>query len=774
MTKRNTKRGMEGAALVGILLLLTSCFQENRRLTPQKTGETAREVSGELFRKLEERGLSSADAKAALKTFVPTGGHDTHIGILTTGASGRIAIFGVPSMRIIKYVGLFTPEPWQGFAYDDESKLLLRKSAREDLEYAFGDSGEPAVSRTRGQQDGRALFVADAANGRVGIIHMDDFEAKQVVTNPVFRTSGGMLAITPDTEYVLQATEAPEIPGGGWVDPDTDLQQALRGGLTFWPYEKKEGHFAGQIDADEAFTIALPPYLQGEIVAGHGASAGRALVIGRCRGPGFVPGQSTCKPEQPGVLHVVNVATAERLSISGRLIDGHSFVSLNDAIRGGAVYQLELPAGPSAMALSPDGRRALVVHESGNEVTVVDLERLIGADGVPATTDAFGLQTHPLDVARAATIDVGGVAVDAVFVTADVAFVSVAQPGRIVRLDLKANQVTMTQDLDVPGGRLIMTGAGSTQPEGRYLITLNKKTHGRYVSVGPQRALNPILFDVSGDGIVPLFDMVVPQATDLAGVLMPSERLDTIVRYALGTDTRSGELSPFRTLAGEERIERKDNRVHVFGTLIRSHITPETVEVEVGDIVTFHLTNLEQAQDQTHGFTVDTYNVHGSLEPGKVASMTFVADTPGVFPYYCTEFCSALHLEMMGYLLVKPKNYQPSAEDETDKAQIDPAEAKRRYEQKVATIETTQGVINSVVKWLKENDFESDERAAALVQDAVYQLGEAEKIQPKIDAATQSQDWPSAMLWADQLYMYQVKAADAGLRAKKILEEKGE
>ena len=120
------------------------------------------------------------------------------------------------------------------------------------------------------------------------------------------------------------------------------------------------------------------------------------------------------------------------------------------------------------------------------------------------------------------------------------------------------------------------------------------------------------------------------------------------------TDTRSGELSPYRTLAGKEHVERKGNRVHVFATVIRSHINPETVEVEEGDVVTFHITNLEQAQDQTHGFTVDTYNVHGSWEPGKVASVTFTADMPGVFPYYCTEFCSALHLEMMGYLLVKP------------------------------------------------------------------------------------------------------------------------
>ena len=46
-------------------------------------------------------------------------------------------------------------------------------------------------------------------------------------------------------------------------------------------------------------------------------------------------------------------------------------------------------------------------------------------------------------------------------------------------------------------------------------------------------------------------------------------------------------------------------------------------------------------------------NVHASLEPGKTVTVEFDATEEGVFPYYCTEFCSALHLEMMGYLMVK-------------------------------------------------------------------------------------------------------------------------
>ena len=109
------------------------------------------------------------------------------------------------------------------------------------------------------------------------------------------------------------------------------------------------------------------------------------------------------------------------------------------------------------------------------------------------------------------------------------------------------------------------------------------------------------------------------------------------------------------TLAGQEKIVRNGNVVDVFMTAIRSHFTPDQIEVEEGDTVNLHITNLEQSEDQTHGFTLNMHNIHVSLEPGKHENITFVADRPGVYPMYCTEFCSALHLEMAGYFLVKPK-----------------------------------------------------------------------------------------------------------------------
>jgi nitrous-oxide reductase len=48
-------------------------------------------------------------------------------------------------------------------------------------------------------------------------------------------------------------------------------------------------------------------------------------------------------------------------------------------------------------------------------------------------------------------------------------------------------------------------------------------------------------------------------------------------------------------------------------------------------------------------------NVMVSLDPGETTTVEFVADKPGSFSFYCTEFCSALHLEMQGWLIVEPK-----------------------------------------------------------------------------------------------------------------------
>jgi len=42
------------------------------------------------------------------------------------------------------------------------------------------------------------------------------------------------------------------------------------------------------------------------------------------------------------------------------------------------------------------------------------------------------------------------------------------------------------------------------------------------------------------------------------------------------------------------------------------------------------------------------------MDPGETKTVAFKATKAGVYPFYCTNFCSAMHQEMQGYLLVKP------------------------------------------------------------------------------------------------------------------------
>jgi len=252
-------------------------------------------------------------------------------------------------------------------------------------------------------------------------------------------------------------------------------------------------------------------------------------------------------------------------------------------------------------------------------------------------------------------------------------------------------------------------------------------------------------------------------------VAINAKKLKPGVRYKSGWDSRSDKRSPFKTRAGREKIVRTPGKVEVFGTTIRSHITPEIIDVEEGDEVVLHFTNLERAQDETHGFAMYGQNVNLSLEPGKTVSATFTADKAGVYPYYCTEFCSALHLEMEGYLLVKPKGYT----GEVGEASVGATYTQADYDKQVKENVATQAIIDQVVGIIMGQNYKDFPSVVALVEDAVDQLGFAKEAKGKAEAAAAKEDWQNAALWANQWWQYQVKTADIGLRAKTYLEQHG-
>ena len=122
------------------------------------------------------------------------------------GQSGDVIVYGIPSMRILKYIGVFTPEPWQGYGFDDESKKVLEMD-NPGMKIKFGDTHHPAFSETKSEYDGRYLFINDKANPRIAVIDLKDFETKQIVANPFFKSEHGGAFVTPNTEYIMSAAQ---------------------------------------------------------------------------------------------------------------------------------------------------------------------------------------------------------------------------------------------------------------------------------------------------------------------------------------------------------------------------------------------------------------------------------------------------------------------------------------------------------------------------------------------------------------------------------------
>ncbi|MCP4372367.1 MAG: cytochrome C, partial [Deltaproteobacteria bacterium] len=98
---------------------------------------------------MKERGLSQQDILAAAKTYTPTGKIDEYVVFSSGGQSGQVIVYGVPSMRILKYISVFTPEPWQGYGYGDvDSMAILDQGRIRGRKITWGDTHHPAISET--------------------------------------------------------------------------------------------------------------------------------------------------------------------------------------------------------------------------------------------------------------------------------------------------------------------------------------------------------------------------------------------------------------------------------------------------------------------------------------------------------------------------------------------------------------------------------------------------------------------------------------------------
>jgi len=742
-------------------------------------GLTVTAQASQLEDVMKERGLTQQDILAAAKTYTPSGGRDEYLAFSSGGQSGQLIVYGIPSMRILKYVAVFTPEPWQGYGFDDESKAVLAQGKIHGKQINYGDTHHPAITETNGEYDGQYLFINDKANPRIAVVDLHDFETKQIVVNPHFKNAHGGAFVSPNTDYVIEAAQYPAPYENKFV-PLEKFNDEYRGGVTYWKFNRE----IGRLDQSQSFTVELPPYSQDVSDFGKFDSDGWTFTNSFCSEryvggieKGRPPYEAGCSQKDTDFLHVVNWKKAAELykAGKGKKINGMDVISIKTAVDAGALFFVPEPKSPHGVDVSPDGKHIIVSGKLDSHAYVYSFEKMMKAhkakkyEGI----DPYGVPIVALADALELQVQVGLGPLHTQYDSKKcVVYTSIYVDSQVTKWDYCKGEILDKISIHYNIGHLMTMEGDSASPDGKYLVALDKLTIDRFNPVGPLHPQNHQLIDISGDKMQLLYDMPVPLGEPHYAVAIKADKLKPGVRYKSGWNSRTDKRSEFKTRAGREKTVRncKDGKctVEVFGTTIRSHITPETIEAEVGDTVILHLTNLERAEDETHGFALYSQNVNLSLEPGKTVSATFVAEREGVFPYYCTEFCSALHLEMEGYLLVKPKGYKTTGE-----LQVGTVYTKADYDKQFKTNVETQAVIDSVVGFITSMNYKDFPSVVALVEDAVDQLGFAETWKKKAVASAAAGDYQNATLQAGQWWQYQVKTADIGLRAKTYLEENG-
>jgi len=205
-------------------------------------------------------------------------------------------------------------------------------------------------------------------------------------------------------------------------------------------------------------------------------------------------------------------------------------------------------------------------------------------------------------------------------------------------------------------GHLMASEGDTRHPTGDYVVALDKLSKDRYLSVGPTHPEAAQLIDLRGPKMQLLYDFPTYLEPHYAQMIK-ADKIKTITVYPLADNNKPGVVKR----AEDARIERKGNRVDVYGLVVRSHFTPDIVKVNQGDEVYFHWTNLEQDDDIAHGFGILWSSKNMQIEPGETKTMHWTAEKTGINPFYCSNFCSALHQEMQGYIEVRAKGSPQAA-----------------------------------------------------------------------------------------------------------------
>ncbi len=663
-------------AAIVIVVLAAVVFIVQQPGAPAATVEPAAtgapDLSGDAAAIARARELTPDDVVAALKTYVPSGKLDEYVLFSSTGQAGQVLVIGIPSMRLLKVIGVFTPEPWQGWGYSQDTQAVLAAGNVGEQPITWADTHHPALSETAAEYDGEFLFIGDKANARVAVVDLRDFETKQIVKNPIAINDHGGTFVTPNTEWVIEGGQYATPLGWKYASLD-EYAQEYRGSVTFWKFDRAQG----RILVDESFAMELPPYWQDLCDAGKLVSEGwifcnsfnTEMATGGIEA-GNPPFEAGVSQSDLDYLHIINLKKAAEVVTAGKVerINNFNVITLQTAIAEGLLYFAPEPKSPHGADVTPGGEYVVVSGKLDPHVTVYSFQKIQDAIAKGTTeADEYGVPILQLDDVVEAQVELGLGPLHTQFDDKGYAYTSLFLDSAVARWTLggpyqeKHSEPAWSLVAKTPAhynvGHIAAAEGDTASPDGRYLVAMNKWSVDRFLNVGPLLPQNFQLIDIEqpGEKMQLLYDMPIGLGEPHYTQIIKADKLKAWEVYPeIGWNPHAQAKDAHAVESGQERVERRGNTVEIWMTAVRSHFLPERIEVQKGDHVIWHITNIERARDATHGFALPGYNISLSLEPGESATFEFDATQDGVYTYYCTEFCSALHLEMAGYFLVKP------------------------------------------------------------------------------------------------------------------------
>lgn len=615
--------------------------------------------------------MTAVEGDAAGKVYVPPGKYDEFYNFVSGGFSGQVSVYGLPSGRMLRNIPVFSQDPQTGWGYSEETKPMLNTSHGF---VAWDDSHHPALSTTNGEHDGRWCFINGNNTPRIARIDLKTFRTAEIIEIPNSSGNHSSPFITENTEYTVAGTRFSYPLDNQGSNADVAInsyKQNFKGTVSFIGVNPESGNM------DIAFQVLLP---------------GVNFDLSRCgRGPSHDWFFFSCyNTEQASTLLEVNASQKDKdfiMAVNWKKCEEyakagkgrkdkvryahnvydektHTAVStiktevtvLDPKEFKDIVYFIPCPKSPHGCDVDPTGQFIVGSGKLAAIIPVVSFDKMLKAiadknfeaefDGIPVLKyDAVlhGEVKKPGLGPLHTEFDGKGFAYTSFFVSSE-----------IVKWDIQKLEVVDRVPTYYSIGHLCIPGGPTRKPHGKYVIAYNKITKDRYLPTGPELTQSAQLYDISGDKMKLLLDFPTigePHYAEAIPASLVSPKSTRIFKIEENNHpyVAKGEK--------EAKVFREGNKIHVNMTSIRSHFMPDNIEgVQLGDEVYFHVTNLEQDWDVPHGFAVKgANNAEILIMPGETCTLKWTPDRVGVFPIYCTDFCSALHQEMQGYVRVSPR-----------------------------------------------------------------------------------------------------------------------